>query len=124
MIFVFGSNLAGIHGAGAAKEAYLRYGAVMGRGNGLSGSSYAIPTKNQFLKSLTLQQIEVYVRDFISYAKKHSELYFKVTQVGCGLAGFTANEIAPLFKEAPGNCAFDEKWKPYLGIQKTYWGTF
>lgn len=124
LIFVFGANLAGIHGAGAALTAYHKYGAQMGRGVGLSGNSYAIPTKNQLMHSLTLPQVKVYVDQFISFAKKNSEMHFKVTQIGCGLAGFSPEEIAPLFKDAPSNCAFDEKWKPYLGNMKAYWGTF
>ncbi len=124
MIFVFGSNLAGVHGSGAAKDALNRYGAKLGCGQGLQGQSYGIPTKNQYIQSLTLPQVAVFVAEFVRFAKNHPELRFKVTQIGCGLAGFTSDEIAPLFKDAPSNCAFDEKWKPYLGSQRAYWGTF
>jgi len=124
MIFTFGSNLAGVHGAGAAKEALLKHGAEIGRGVGHVGNSYAIPTKNQQLEPLYLPQVEVYVRDFIFYAKKNPYLEFQVTQIGCGLAGFKPEEIAPMFRGAPTNCYFDSKWKPWLGESKKYWGTF
>lgn len=124
MIFVFGSNLAGVHGAGAAKVAMDKYGAELGRGVGLCGQSYAIPTKNQLLKSLTLGQVSSFVKEFIYFAKKNPYMEFQVTQIGCGLAGFHPFEIAPLFKDAPDNCYFDEKWKPWLGEKRKYWGTF
>ena len=123
-IFVFGSNLAGFHGAGAAAEAVKRHGAVMNRGHGLHGNSYAIPTKNQFLVSLTLPTVEKYIKTFIQFAKDNQEYTFKVTQIGCGFAGFTGDEIAPLFREAPANCTFDSAWKQYLGESKKYWGTY
>ncbi len=84
-IFVFGSNLKGMHGGGAAYIAYRKFGAIMGKGVGLQGQSYAIPT---------------YVDEFIWFAKQHPELTFLVTRIGCGIAGFTDDEISPLFKEA------------------------
>ena len=122
MIFVFGSNLSGYHGAGAAKFAMRHFGAVYGKGIGHVGRSYAIPTKDKRIRTLSIGMIAGYVNDFIKYAKQHPELTFQVTQIGCGLAGYTAKDIAPLFKDAPENCLFDEAWKPYLDRTYKYWG--
>ena len=94
-IFVFGSNLAGMHGGGAARIARLHFGAVMGQGIGLQGQSYAIPTMQGGVET-----IRPYVDDFIAYAKHHQELHFLVTPIGCGIAGFEAEDIAPLFESA------------------------
>ena len=96
-VFVFGSNLAGVHGGGAAYIAFKQFGAVMGCGVGLLGQSYAIPTMQGGVET-----IKPYVDDFIAFAKKHPELFFYVTRIGCGIAGFRDKEIAPLFKEALG----------------------
>lgn len=96
-VFVFGSNLAGIHGGGAAYVAFRQFGAVMGCGVGLRGQSYAIPTMQGGVET-----IKPYVDDFIAFAKEHPELFFYVTRIGCGIAGFRDKEIAPLFKEALG----------------------
>jgi hypothetical protein len=114
MIFVFGSNLAGIHGAGAAKYARLNYGAQLGVGIGRTGDSYAIPTKDRQIKTRSLGNIKLHVEDFIRYAKLHPELVFKVTRIGCGLAGYKDEQIAPMFADAPLNCLFDSAWHPYL----------
>ncbi len=94
-IFVFGSNLAGMHGGGAARTARLHFGAVMGKGVGLHGQSYAIPTMQGGVDT-----IRPYVDDFIAYAKQHPDLHFLVTPIGCGIAGFEPEDIAPLFEEA------------------------
>ena len=110
-IFVFGSNLAGVHGAGAARTAYQEYGAVMGQGLGLQGHSYAIPTKDEELHTLSLRTIAWYVTQFIDAAKMCPELHFFVTRIGCGLAGYTDAEIAPMFKDAPSNCELPEGWR-------------
>jgi len=125
-IFVFGSNLAGIHGAGAALTAYKKHGARWGMGAGHYGCSYAIPTKDQHIKPLSLEDIETFVAAFILYADSHPEWIFKVTRIGCGLAGFSDAEIAPMFYYATGNCLFDEVWKEHLPHSEcfTYWGTF
>lgn len=122
-IFVFGSNLAGIHGAGAARAAFNYHGAKMGKGIGLEGKSYAIPTKNEHLESLTLMQVRYFVDGFVEFARKNPAMTFKVTRIGCGLAGFTDAEIAPLFEYAGANCEFDSAWKPFLP-HKRFWGTF
>jgi len=91
-IFVFGSNLMGHHAGGAARMAYERFGAVWGEGVGLHGNSYAIPTMQGGIET-----IKPYVDSFISFAKEHQELTFLVTRIGCGIAGFRDDEIAPLF---------------------------
>ena len=94
-IFVFGSNLAGAHGGGAARMAYRRFGAVWGIGVGLTGRTYAIPTMQGGVST-----IQPYVDQFIAFAREHSELTFLVTRIGCGIAGFRDSEIAPLFADA------------------------
>ena len=94
--FVFGSNLAGIHGAGAACTA-LGWGAVMGQGVGHFGNTYAVPTKNERIQTMPLKDIRPYVDDFFDYARAHREWAFLVTEVGCGLAGYQPKDIAPLF---------------------------
>lgn len=109
-IFVFGSNLAGRHGKGAALHAKLYKGAIYGQGIGMQGSSYAIPTKDQKLKTLALEHIAFYVKDFLDFAKKHPEMSFEVTKIGCGLAGYKEEQIAPMFKGAPNNCKLPEGW--------------
>lgn len=106
-IFVFGSNLAGRHGLGAAREAYQKWGAVYGRGIGMQGQSYAIPTKDWELKPLPLNTIKIFIATFLNYAREHPELRFRVTRVGCGLAGYTEAEIKPMFDGASENCEFE-----------------
>lgn len=122
MIFVFGSNLAGRHGAGAARVAWLKHGAMYGIGNGLMGNSYAIPTKDRKLDVLPIDEIAWYVTQFIAHAELDSDENFQVTQIGCGLAGYKPEQIAPLFADAPSNCHFDTAWKPWLPC-KNFWGT-
>ena len=94
-IFVFGSNLAGIHAGGAARVAYERFGAIMGQGVGIQGQSYAIPTMHG-----GVEEIKPYVDEFIALAREWDQNTFYVTRIGCGIAGFTAEEIAPLFADA------------------------
>ncbi|MBR2084690.1 MAG: hypothetical protein IJ879_08845 [Muribaculaceae bacterium] len=94
-IFVFGSNLAGHHGGGAARLAYNRFGAVWGQGVGLQGQAYAIPTMQGGVET-----IKPYVDEFILFAEQHPEYKFLVTRIGCGIAGFRDEEIAPLFAAA------------------------
>ena len=94
-IFVFGSNLAGAHGGGAARVAMNRFGAIWGQGVGLQGQSYAIPTMQGGVET-----IQPFVDEFIAFAKAHPEYTFLVTPIGCGIAGFTADQIAPLFYPA------------------------
>jgi hypothetical protein len=96
-VFVFGSNLAGRHGGGAALLAAHRFGAVYGVGVGHEGRSYALPTKGQNIETLPLSEIEKHIGNFVEYAAANPSLTFFVTQIGCGLAGYTPKEIAPLF---------------------------
>ena len=110
-IFVFGSNLAGRHGAGAAVEAHHVHGAVWGVGCGRSGNAYAIPTKDREIRTLPLGEIQGYVNDFIGYTNAHPDLAFKVTRIGCGLAGYTDDQIAPFFAGAPENCILPKGWR-------------
>lgn len=99
-VFVFGSNESGRHGKGAAKTA-MKWGAVYGQAKGLQGKTYGIPTKNASItKTLTLDQIQKYVNEFMSFALDHPGLKFYVTEIGCGLAGLTPKEVAPLFSDA------------------------
>jgi hypothetical protein len=98
-VFVFGSNLAGKHGKGAALTA-VRFGAKYGKGIGHHGNTYAIPTKDENLKTLSLNEISKYVSAFLDYCVCTPEKVFVVTQVGCGLAGYTCDDIAPMFKDA------------------------
>lgn len=101
-IFVFGSNLSGRHGKGAAKQA-LTWGAKWGQASGLQGRTYGIPTKNSTIKkTLSISEIEPYVSEFIRFAKANPSLEFLVTEIGCGLAGYKPKDIAPLFVGALG----------------------
>lgn len=104
VIFVFGSNLSGRHGKGAALIARKKYGAIYGQARGLQGRSYAIPTKDGQLNSLPLHHVAASVATFIEFATAHPELIFEISHVGCGLAGFTPDQIGPLFANAPPNC--------------------
>ncbi len=113
-IFVFGSNLAGIHGAGAAKLAREKYGAITMVHIGMSGRSYAIPTKDYLINSLPLSIIEEYVKLFLSFAKKSQSSKFFTTRIGCGLAGYKDSDIAPMFKGGSLNISFPEEWKVFL----------
>ena len=126
MIFVFGSNAAGYHGLGAAKTARLQHGAVMGVAFGLTGSSFAIPTKDSTIQNtLSLPEIYNFVVGFMYFAKYlRPELTYQVTRIGCGLAGLKDEQIAPMFKGASKNCFFDNMWLPWLGNDANYWGTY
>lgn len=112
-IFVFGSNLAGLHGVGSAKAAMDRYGAELYIGVGYRGNSYAIPTKDRDLKVLPLHRIKLFVQEFLNFAKKHPEMTFNIVAIGCGLAGYKPNEIAPMFKNAPSNCNLPAEFKDH-----------
>lgn len=128
MVFCFGSNTAGIHGAGAAREAYVNHGAKMRQGYGFVtnnfGNSFAIPTKDRDLKTLPMERIIQFVDGFLAFAEERPDLTFKVTRIGCGLAGLTDEDMAPLFSDAPINCLFDDAWRPWCGSGRLYWGTY
>lgn len=110
-VFVFGSNEAGRHGAGAALFAKRNRGAINGFGAGPMGNSYAIPTKDAELNTLPLDIIEIYVSSFLTYARNNPEAQFQVTSIGCGLAGYKATDIQPFFKHAPSNCELPTGWR-------------
>lgn len=109
-IFVFGSNLAGRHGAGAAKFARNNYGAVYGFGHGRTGQAYALPTKDKDLNVFSLEIIELNVKTFLEYARRNPDLNFLVTRIGCGLAGYKDEQITPFFRLSPINCKLPEEW--------------
>ncbi len=114
-IFVFGSNLRGVHGAGAAKEARWKHGAVWGCAEGLQGNAYAIPTKDRQLKPRTLDEIKQSVETFLAFARDVESIgmLFQVTRIGCGLAGYTDDQIGPMFADAPANCILPVLWEQY-----------
>ena len=110
-VFVFGSNRAGRHGKGAARDAVLHWGAKRDVAEGMTGNAYAIPTKDEWLRTLPLQEVEEGVRRFVAYARSHTDLVFLVTAIGTGLAGYDSIAIAPMFKNAPANCVLPEGWR-------------
>ena len=114
-IFVFGSNLAGRHGRGSAREALLKHGAVYGCGVGRQGQSYAIPTKDEALVVLPLARIEAFVKQIFDYARGNPGLTFRCVAVGCGLAGYSHADMAPLFRGAPSNVNLPPEWRRYVG---------
>lgn len=113
-IFVFGSNLQGRHGKGAAKEARDKHGAIYGQAEGRQGNSYGIPTKSSPWQTLPLHKIAAAVNRFNQYARENPDLVFKLTPIGCGLAGYTYAEIAPMFWLSPSNVILPEEFKQCL----------
>ncbi len=111
---MFGSNLAGEHLGGAARAAAQTHGAQWGAAIGPTGRAYAIPSLGPDFERLPIGTIAAHVADFIAYAAAHPHTRFFVTRIGCGIAGFRDEEIAPLFAAAPANCSFAETWRPYL----------
>lgn len=116
-IFVFGSNLAGRHGKGAALYAKQHHGAIQGQGIGLQGDAYGIPTKSEKIKTLDLETIRTHVVTFLKFAQEHPELRFRLTPIGCGLAGYRHEQIGPMFQGASENVLIPEEFKPYTGDQ-------
>ena len=116
-IFVFGSNLSGFHGGGAAKKALDSYGAFWGVADGLVGNSYAIPTKGYAIDYIKLSVILPYIAKFVRFAKEHKDMKFFLTRIGCGLAGFRDCDIAPLFRGIGDNCDIPEEWEQYLFLR-------
>lgn len=110
MIFVFGSNLAGRHGKGAALYARQKHGAVYGQGVGLQGNAYAIPTKDEKLRVLPLDRIKPYVDEFLAFARRHPEMHFFVSAIGCGLAGYRPSDIIPMFSGMPHNITLNQRF--------------
>lgn len=112
MIFVFGSNLAGRHGKGAAKYAKENHGAVYGVGEGERGNSYALPTKDENIKTRSLEDIEQSIVIFLDHATCSPDKIYKVTPIGCGLAGYKVNQIRDIFlkHDIPENVVFSKEW--------------
>lgn len=119
MIFVFGSNLAGRHGKGAALCALRMHGAKYGQGVGRQGNGYAIPTKDEALDPLPLAEIKEYVDEFLEYARRMKDERFQVTAVGCGLAGYKPRQIAPMFRDAPANCDLPREFRELLDAPRS-----
>ncbi len=114
-IFVFGSNLSGIHGGGAARAAHNLYGAEWGVAEGPTGQSYAIPTvKERIAGPLSLDAIRLGVSKFLAHASENPDTDFLVTRVGCVLAGHSDKDIAPMFSSAPDNCSLPDTWREIL----------
>ena len=117
-IFVFGSNLAGRHGKGAALWARQHRGAIYGQGQGRQGDSYAIPTKDECLRTLPLSMIRYHVEVFKTYADQYPDLAFELTPIGCGLAGYTPADIAPMFDNPlPPNVRLPREFADFLTAQ-------
>ena len=116
-IFVFGSNLRGVHAGGSALHAYKHHGAVMGEGEGLHGDSYALPTLDHNMRIMTLREIKGQVDKFLVFAKEHPDWTFNVVAIGCGIAGYVPAQIAPMFADAPDNCALSGEFKEVLEAQ-------
>lgn len=114
-IFVFGSNLSGIHGAGSARHAMDVHCAAYGNGNGFWGNSYAIPTKDENIKTMALNEIKPYIDRFILFAINHPKWIFNVVAIGCGLAGYKPEQIAPMFKGYPKNCRLPVEFTSIIG---------
>ena len=117
-VFVFGSNLAGRHGAGAAKYAAQHCHAQYGVGVGRTGNSYALPTKGNQLEVLPLAEIYGHVKQFVAYAKSNPEQQFHLTRVGCGLAGYRDAQIAPLFVGTPKNVSLPMEWVKHIETKR------
>lgn len=110
-IFVFGSNRIGVHGGGAARYAAYSLGAQRGISEGITGRTYALPTCSRPGTPLTLAEVSVHVQRFLGLARLMPETRFFVSAVGCGIAGFTEKQIAPMFKDAPANCDLPPGWR-------------
>jgi hypothetical protein len=117
--FVFGSNRAGRHGKGAALEAVNAHGAEYGVGSGLTGNAYALPTKDEQLRTLPIDEIREEAERLTAFAAQNPERHFMLTRVGCGLAGYRDEEIAPLFVSAPSNIHLPGRWRQLLDPTET-----
>ena len=113
-IFVFGSNLAGRHGRGAARFALKNHGAKYGIGVGIQGGAYGIPTKGYRMEVLPLDVISSHVEEFLKFAEARPDTVFNVTAIGCGLAGYSPQEIAPMFSGHTINCIMPEEFNEFI----------
>ena len=116
-IFVFGSNEAGIHGAGAARQA-LNFGAVYGKGIGLVGQTYALPTKDIKIRTLPLKIVKLYIDQFLEVARNNPDKEFLMTRIGCGLAGYKDTDIYPYFIDCPTNIVLPDYWVSLMKWEK------
>ena len=114
-VFVFGSNTRGIHRAGAAQHAYKNFGAVWGVGEGMTGCSYAIPTKVTTKIKMDFDQVAENISKFLRFASQNPQMDFEVTKVGCGYAGHQERDILRLFEDAPRNCHLPPDWEDGCG---------
>lgn len=119
-VFVFGSNMAGRHGKGSALVAVKQFGAKYGVGAGFAGQSFGIPTKDAQLLVLPIEAIQGFVNIFLDKARQFDNFQFFVTRIGCGLAGYRDDQIAPMFADAPTNCSFAEQWRPFIEVLPAY----
>ena len=113
-IFVFGSNTAGRHGKGAALVAYEKFGAIYGKGWGLQGNSFAIPTKSHTVNTLPLVTIKAFVLRFKAYVAQNPDKQFFLTSIGCGLAGYNDESIAPFFRGIADNVSIPKNWEKLI----------
>jgi hypothetical protein len=113
-IFVFGSNIAGLHYGGSARHAVEQHGAIMGQGIGRQGNSYAIPTLDGKFQKLPLDEISSHVLHFMAYAQLNHSEQFDVVAIGCGIAGFKPKDIAPMFDGHPDNVHLPHQFKEML----------
>ncbi|MBB3773005.1 hypothetical protein FHS55_003630 [Angulomicrobium tetraedrale] len=113
-VFVFGSNLSGIHASGAARWAYENRDAEWGAAFGLTGTSFAIPVMDWDIQRLPLKEIRKYVRRFLTFVAARPDLTFELTPIGCAPGGYTPAEIAPLFRDAPANIVLPEEFRTIL----------
>ena len=115
LVLVFGSNTAGRHGKGAAQHARQSWGAIYGQGEGLQGSSYALPTKDENLKVLSLEKIKVHLEIFFKHALLNQHITYLLTPIGTGLAGYKVNDIMDIIKDIPeakltNNVVYTKEW--------------
>ena len=110
-VFVFGSNLLGIHGGGAARYAVTKLGAADGIGEGPTGRTYALPTCSRPGVPMTIESVRIHVQHFLAHAARTPDTRYYVSAVGCGIAGFTEGEVAPMFAGAPDNCDLPDGWR-------------
>lgn len=113
-VFVFGSDMIGQHADGAAKTAVAHFGALNGVGRGWSGQSYAIPTMNEHFQQMPLSQIQHYIDDFKIYTKNHPKIQYFITSLGCGIAGYKIEEIAPMFRGISHNVIFPQSFRAFV----------
>lgn len=119
-VFVFGSNLRGIHGKGAALTARRCFGAQLGVGEGMTGQSYALPTKESPYLTLPLAIIDQHVQRFLLFAQEHQDKKFVISPIGTKNAGYKDADIAPMFQRLPTNCCVTKSWLAFIAHQTAF----